>query len=81
MVRLSALQRRIGQLLEFDEAAIHAIYMEEDRNGAEACCKLLFRRWLEGAGVQPVTWGRLLGVLDRSMVYIPTNDIYRTLTA
>ena len=70
---------KIGRSLHLDKSVLLDIRAHEASKGVEACCKSLFQRWLEGAGVQPASWRALLDALDRSHFYVLAQDIEKTL--
>ena len=38
---------------------------ETERRNPVPCCMSVFRHWLKGSGIQPMTWGTLLEILER----------------
>ena len=56
----------IGVLLDFDKVGLTLQQIEADRGheGVESCCRAMFQHWLEGNGVQPVSWATLLEILE-----------------
>ena len=54
--------KQIGYQLGLDAVAIEAI--EADRMyDRESCCRAMFQYWLEGNGIQPVSWDTLIRIL------------------
>ena len=56
----------MGCLLDFDATGKTLQQIEADRSheGVESCCLTMFQHWLEGNGVQPVSWDTLLEILE-----------------
>ena len=55
----------IGDLLDFDAKGdtMNNIAASKGRNEVESCCRCMFQHWLDGNGVQPVSWATLLEIL------------------
>ena len=57
--------RKIGMLLDFDPVGKRLeIIAETERDKPEECCRSMFQYWLQGNGLQPVTWITLVRVLE-----------------
>ena len=56
--------RDIGDLLDFDAKGETLKRIQADEGGVESCCRCMFQHWLEGNGVQPVSWATLLEILE-----------------
>ena len=56
----------VGCLLDFDAIGktLQQIQADNGHEGVESCCRVMFQHWLEGNGVQPVTWATLLEILE-----------------
>ena len=56
----------MGCLLDFDATGktLQQIEADKKNEGVESCCQAMFQYWLEGNGVQPVSWNTLLEILD-----------------
>ena len=56
----------VGVLLDFDAQGntLSRISADEGRAGVESCCQAMLQLWLQGSGVQPVSWATLLQVLE-----------------
>jgi len=62
------LMEQFGLCLDFDRTGkqldlIEAEHAHESHR-VVSCCQEMFKHWLEGNGVQPVTWRTLIGLLD-----------------
>ena len=60
--------KQFGLCLDFDRTG-RQLDLIEAENAHEshrvvACCREMFKHWLEGNGVQPVTWRTLIELLD-----------------
>ena len=54
----------IGDLLEFDDSGTQVSIVEKQHRGEpEACCRAIFQHWLNGFGVRPCSWGKLIELL------------------
>ena len=57
--------KQFGLCLDFDRTGRQLDLIEaEQSHRAVACCREMFKHWLEGNGVQPVTWRTLIELLD-----------------
>ena len=60
--------KQFGLYLDFDHTGSHLDLIEAEHahepHRVVACCREMFKHWLEGNGVQPVTWRTLIELLD-----------------
>ena len=58
----------VGTLLDFDPTGNQLNLIEADKvkEGPVSCCQFMFQYWLEGNGVKPVTWDKLIEILEDS---------------
>ena len=60
--------KQFGVYLDFDDTGRHLDLIETKHahksHCVVACCQDMFTHWLEGNGVQPVTWQTLIELLD-----------------
>ena len=58
----------MGALLDFDPTGNQLKLIEADKvkEGVVSCCQSMFQYWLEGNGVGPVTWEKLIKLLEDS---------------
>ena len=61
--RLSSVWRVVGDLLEFDDAKLMDIE-ESYPNDPQICCHAVFQHWLNGDGVRPCSWRKLIEIID-----------------
>jgi hypothetical protein len=54
----------IGDLLDFDATGQTLQNINANERTVELCCRAMFQHWLEGNGVQPISWATLLRILD-----------------
>ena len=58
--------RDVGLLLDFDPTGNPLNLIQSKEQGPLPCCQALFQYWLEGNGVKPITWGKLVEILEDS---------------
>ena len=60
--------KEVGMHLDFDATGVKLKQIEADnyREGVESCCQAMFQYWLEGNGVQPISWNTLIRILRNS---------------
>ena len=56
----------IGDQLDFDKAGTKLNQIKADcgGEGVGACCRSMFQYWLNGNGLQPVSWDTLIEILN-----------------
>jgi hypothetical protein len=65
ITRLAPNWRKVGILLDFDEAGSQLDIIDSKHRGdPEACCQAIFQHWLKGNGVRPCSWNKLVELLD-----------------
>ena len=63
MVKMvSAKWEELALALHFDGEVIRAVEQNQHFQ-VEACCRTILQRWLDGEGLQPVTWETLVEAL------------------
>jgi len=56
--------RKVGCQLNFDRAGNQLDIIEQQKsNNPVACCEAMFQHWLNGNGVKPITWNKLIDIL------------------
>ena len=60
--KVSANWEELALALHFDGEVIRAVERNQHFQ-VEACCRTILQRWLDGEGLQPVTWETLLEAL------------------
>ena len=63
---ISLLEDKTGRIVEA---------IELDQRMQSRICREIVKRWLEGKGKQPVTWGTLIDVLDQIELRVLSSDI------
>ena len=54
----------MGDLLEFDDSGTQLSSIEDKYHGTpEACCRAMLQHWLNGNGVKPCSWCKLIELL------------------
>ena len=80
--RLAPKWTDLGDLLEFDSSGSKLSAIEEKYpNNPEACCRAMFIHWLEGNGVQPCTWSKLIELLKDCEQVKLANEIEAAISA
>lgn len=71
----------IGILLDFDATGktLDRIQADMIHQGVVSCCQSMFQYWLQGNGVQPVTWSKLLEVLEDNDCGTLATDVKKVL--
>ena len=67
--------QRFGTLLLEDKTGNKVAAIELDQQMQFRICREIVKRWLEGKGKQPVTWGTLIDVLDQIELTELSSDI------
>ena len=63
--RVTPKWQRLGDQLEFDiRGAKLELIKTAHPNDPVACCRAMFQHWLEGNGVKPCSWRKLIEVLE-----------------
>ena len=63
--KLSAYWKDLGYLLEFDDNGTEISVIEKMHRGdPDECCTAMFHYWLEGNGVKPHSWRKLIELID-----------------
>ena len=74
--RIGSKNTELGHFLLNDEdGSIMETIVDNTRGNNEAVNREMFRRWLAGSGVQPVTWKKLVEALERFKLKELANDI------
>ena len=57
--------QKFGDQLEFDRSGTKlAVIKATHLTDPEACCRDMFRHWLDGNGVRPCSWRKLIELLE-----------------
>ena len=71
----------LGDLLNFDKSGSKLNKIEEKYpDDHERCCRAMFQHWIQGNGVQPCTWSKLILLLKDCDQEEFANEIKATLT-
>ena len=54
----------LGDLLDFDQSGTELGNIEEAHSTDKARCKAMFQHWLNGNGVRPCSWRKLIQLLE-----------------
>ena len=55
----------LGDQLDFDKSGKKLKEIKETNQGdPKECCRSMFQHWIDGNGVQPCSWRKLIEVLD-----------------
>ena len=66
----------LGDLLDFDKSSSKLNEIEEKyQDDPDACCRAMFQHWIQGNGVQPCTWSKLIELLRECHQEGIANDI------
>ena len=72
----------LGDQLDFDESGskLSLIKAEHPINPV-GCCRAMFQHWLNGNGVTPCSWGKLVKLLEDLDQEVLAQDIQHALSA
>ena len=56
--------KNIGILMDFDATGKKLEQIETDKKDVEPCCQAMFQYWLDGNGVDPISWDTLIQILE-----------------
>ena len=62
-------------LLEDETGAVVDKILEDSRGNPTEINLVILKKWLQGQGQQPVTWGTLVDVLRDADMFVLANDI------
>ena len=63
--RVAPFWQSLGDQLDFDESGSKlALIKAEHPTNPEACCRAMFQHWLNGNGVKPCSWRKLVELID-----------------
>jgi len=73
--------RIVGSQLNFDRAGNQLDIIERQKsNNPVACCEAMFQHWLNGNGVKPVTWKKLIDILKDCECILLAKQVEGALT-
>ena len=62
---VAPLWQSLGDQLEFDKSGSKLELIKATHpNDPKACCRDMFQHWLNGNGVRPCSWGKLVELLE-----------------
>ena len=63
--RVAPFWQSLGDQLDFDKSGSKlALIKAEHPTNPEACCRAMFQHWLNGNGVRPCSWRKLVELID-----------------
>ena len=55
----------LGALMDFDESGTELATIDSKHRGdPKECCRAVFQHWVNGNGVRPCSWRKLIEVID-----------------
>ena len=72
--RVAAKWEEVATSLHFDGHDIERIKRDHNNSCLEAC-RTVFMEWLEGEGLEPITWETLIKVLNEAGFSEPASDL------
>ena len=79
--RVAPFWQSLGDQLEFDTRGSKLSLIKADHSTSEACCRAMFQHWLNGNGVTPCSWGKLIELLDNLDEEVLAQQIQNALSA
>ena len=74
--------QRLGDQLEFDECGSKLdLIGTKYPNDPEACCREMFKHWLNGNGVKPCSWRKLIELLENCDFDVLAEQVNSIFTA
>ena len=62
--RMAPFWRDLGFLMDFDESGTElATIHSEHRGDSKGCCQAVFQHWVNGNGVRPCSWHKLIKLI------------------
>jgi len=72
--------RKVGSQLNFDRVGNQLDIIERQKsNNPVACCEAMFQHWLNGNGVKPITWNKLIDILKDCECITLAEQVQRAL--
>ena len=71
--------KQFGLFLDFDEQGNTLDMIEAEKRTHFDCCTEMFKRWLKGEGVQPVSWSQVISLLQENGQRNLASDLERAL--
>ena len=62
--RVAPFWQSLGDQLDFDGTGSKLALIKADHSTGEACCRAMFQHWLNGNGVRPCSWRKLIKLID-----------------
>ena len=57
--------RDLGAIMDFDEKGTELANIHSRHRGdSEECCRAVFQHWMNGNGVRPCSWRKLIELID-----------------
>jgi len=73
--------RKVGCQLNFDRVGNQLDIIEREKlKDPVACCEAMFQHWLNGNGVKPTTWNKLIDILTDCQHVVLAQQVKRALT-
>ena len=62
--RMAPFWRDLGSLMDFDESGSEVVIIEgKHRGDPKDCCRAVFQHWVNGNGVKPCSWRKLIELI------------------
>ena len=80
--RLAPHWNDLGVLMNFDQTGAEVETIERKyRSDPKDCCRAMFQHWLNGNGVSPCTWGKLIELIEDLDQEVLAQEIQNALLA
>ena len=62
--RMAPFWRDLGSLMDFDESGSEVVIIEgKHRGDPKDCCRAIFQHWVNGNGIKPCSWRKLIELI------------------
>ena len=62
--RMAPFWRDLGSLMDFDESGSEVVVIEgKHRGDPKDCCRAIFQHWVNGNGIKPCSWRKLIELI------------------
>ena len=63
--RMTPFWKDLGSLMDFDESGTELATIERTHHGdPKECCRAVFQHWVNGNGVRPCSWNKLIELIN-----------------
>jgi hypothetical protein len=74
--------KKLGILMDFDDKGTElATFEVKNRGDPEECCRAIFQHWMNGNGVRPCSWRKLIELIDDCGQVVLAEEIQTALSS